>query len=309
LIFLVAALLPCLVWEGSPATAPSLETAHVDRICVPGNGASAWKSTSLLEVENLDLAKTVKIPGPTVSFAGNVASPSRTPWITLNGWRYLRDPHATFEVTASGDGAALAIAEAFSYGASAAIRCDRAGLGPLGEMMQFLRSVGDSDLPALANLGYVDDGSPESGEFMNMLVRRNLLFKIVRQPDPSLAVNVKIGEQQYPRSEASNPKLLTEKVRAQVTDGKRLLRVYGTDVVVGRLLGEGNAARLYLINYGGPQYPVPGLRIHVAGEFRSQHATQSGTDPAILQDVSVRDGATEFTIPKLTIFAVIDLRK
>jgi hypothetical protein len=42
-----------------------------------------------LKVEEMDPAKMVRISGPTVSFRGNVASPSRLPWVTLNGWRYL----------------------------------------------------------------------------------------------------------------------------------------------------------------------------------------------------------------------------
>jgi hypothetical protein len=257
----------------------------------------------------MDPAKMVSISGPTIRFRGNVASPSRLPWVTLNGWRYLRHPGAKFYVTATAENAALAAAEAFSYGADAAIKTDDAGIDSLGQMIDFLRNVGESNLPALANLGYIDDGSSESGEFMNLLVRRNLLFKIVSQPDPSFLVNVKIGEPLYPRSEASNPKLLTEKVRAVVTDPMRLIRVYGTDVVIGRLLGNDGSDRLYLINYGGPRHPVPGLRVRVLGEFRSQHAIQFGQSSVSLQDVTIRDGATEFTIAQLSLFAVVDLKR
>jgi len=308
LILLFAALLPCVVWEGSPAATSSLQALHVNRICAAGAAAKGSKPPSL-KVEEMDLAKMVRISGPTVSFRGNVASPSRLPWVTLNGWRYLRQPEAKFYVTATPENAALAAAEAFSYGADAAIKTDDAGIDSLGQMIDFLRSAGESDLPALANLGYIDDGSPESGEFMNLLVRRNLLFKMVSQPDPSLAVNVKIGEPLYPRSEASNPKLLTEKVRAVVTDPKRLIRVYGTDVVIGRLLGNDGSDRLYLINYGGSRHPVPGLRVRVLGEFRWQHAVQFGPGSVPLQDVTVRDGATEFTIPQLGLFALVDLKR
>ena len=35
-------------------------------------------------------------------------------------------------------------------------------------------------LPAMANIGIVDDGSDETGEVMNLMARRNLLFRVVR---------------------------------------------------------------------------------------------------------------------------------
>jgi hypothetical protein len=274
-----------------------------------GNQTSAWPSVRAIKAEKIDLSSAIKISAPTISFRGNIASASRAPWITLNGWRYLRNPQATFYVTANADNVELAAAEAFSYGAKAVMKVEQRGLEPLGHMLEFLRSVNGYDLPALANIGYIDDGSPESGEFMNLMVRTNLLFKVVPRPDPDLSVNVKIGDPEYPRSQTSNPKLLAEKVRAKVTDAKRLLRVYGSEVVVGRLLGDGESARLYLINYAGARNPALGIRLRVLGEFRSQHAVQFGMDPATLQDVIVADGATEFTMQKLTIFAVVDLKK
>ncbi len=303
---LLAVLLPCVLWDGTTNPA-ALAKAHIDRVCVSADKPDV--SLPSIKIEKVDTGKVIRISGPAISFRGDVASPSRLPWITLNGWRYLRNPGATFLVSATADNAPLTAAEAFAYGARALLKVDQSGLQPLGGMLDFLRTLDDRDLPPMANLGYIDDGSPESGEFMNLLVRRNLLFKVVPEPDPTLNVNVRIGEPGYPRSEAANPKLLAEKVRAQVTDSKRLLRIYGTDVVVGRLLGDGRSGRLYLINYAGSRYPVPGIHVRILGEFHSQHARQVGTEPATLQDVLVADGATEFTIPKLTTFAVIDLKQ
>ena len=48
----------------------------------------------------------------------------------------------------------------------------------------------------------IDDRSPEAGEVMNLLTRRNLLFRIVSAPDPSLDLNIRLGATEYPRSAA-----------------------------------------------------------------------------------------------------------
>ena len=37
---------------------------------------------------------------------------------------------------------------------------------------------------AMANIGIVDDGSPAMEEVLNMLTRRNLLYRVVTAPDP-----------------------------------------------------------------------------------------------------------------------------
>jgi hypothetical protein len=134
-----------------------------------------------------------------------------------------------------------------------------------------------------------------------------LLFRVVQQPDPKLNLNVALGQQDYPRAEAGNPKLLAEKVRAHLGDEKRLLRIYGSEVVIGRLLGGRNAARLFLINYGAARSPVHGLRIRVLGNYQKLHAVQYGDAPCRLTDVLTEPDATEFTLPELGTFAIIDL--
>jgi len=281
LIFLLAALLPCLVWEKNPAPAQTAE------ICAPA-------------------ANRIKVPTPSTTFHAQVASATRAPWVIANGWQFLRQPDAQFYYDAPGPAAALAAAEAFSYGVHAAIRTDEQGLAPLGNMLALLKSLPDNNLRPMANIGFLDDGSPESGEFMNLLLRRNLLFKIVKSPDAKLDINVALGTPDYPRAEAANPNLLAEKVRAHLTDEKRLLRIYGSEVVVGRLLGNRDAARLLLINYGAARGAVSGMRIRVLGAYSQQHAVQFDA-PLDLRDAGTQDGATEFTVPELKTFAVIDL--
>ena len=240
---------------------------------------------------------------------GNEASATRAPWVDSNGWRYLRQPDGHFYCDAPGASAALAAAEAFAYGVHAAIHTDNAGFEPLAKMLAFLQTIKDENWPSLVNIGFLDDGSAESGEFMNLLVRRNLLFRVVKQPDSKMDLNVAPGSAEYPKTEAANPSLLAAKVRANLTDEKRLLRIYGSEVVVGRLVGKGSAARLYLINYGASRGPARGLRIRVLGTFNKQEAAQFDSTETRLQDVSTDAGATEFTLPELKTFGMINLAR
>ena len=54
-------------------------------------------------------------------------------------------------------------------------------------------------MPPIANIGVLDDGSPSLGEVMNLLSRRNLLYRVVTKPDSSLDLNVKVGVGAVPR--------------------------------------------------------------------------------------------------------------
>jgi hypothetical protein len=309
LSFLLALLLPCVFWNKPAESAAVLRQAHISQICVPAAVANSWKGIPGISVEEIDPARYVKIPAPSITFRRDRASATRAPWVNLNGWRFLRDPQSRFYYEAKGKSAALAAAEAFAYGVRAAIQTDDSGLGPLVTMLEFLKGAGETELPPEANIGFVDDRSPESGEFMNLLVRRNLLFRVVQQPDPKLDLTVRLGTPDYPRTEAGNPSLLAEKVRAHLTDQKRRLRIYGSEMVVGRLLGDKGAARLYLLNYGAERAPVEGLRIRIAGSYAHQHAVQFDAGELKLEDAGVQDGATEFSIPELKTFAIVDLNQ
>jgi hypothetical protein len=259
---------------------------------------------------NADTAQLSKAVTPRVTFHANEASATRAPWVDSNGWRYLRQPDGHFYCDAPGaTAAALAAGEAFAYGVHVAIHTDDAGLAPLNKMLAFLGGAKGRDFSPLVNIGFVDDGSAESGEFMNLLVRRNLLFRVVKQADPKLDLTVTPGSAEYPKAEAVNPSLLAEKVRGNLTDAKRLLRIYGSEVVVGRLVGNGDAARLYLINYGAARSPARGLRVRVLGTFSKQQVAQFDSSETNLMDVSTDSGATEFTLPELKTFAMINLAK
>lgn len=300
-------LLPLLLWDQGPETVDQLHRAHIQQIAIPSSHAEQWKAAQGMDVVTVDIHQLTVIPQPTLTFNAQVSSATRAPWVNQNGWRFLRQPGGNYLYETKGEGAILAAAESFAYGVRAYIRTDEAGLPSLGRMLAFLGGIQGQKMSPEVNIGFVDDTSPESGEFMNLLIRRNLLVKVVQKPDSKLDLNVALGQADYPRAEAANPKLLAEKVRSHLTDEKRLLRIYGSEVVIGRLLGNGSEARLLLLNYGAAKSPVHGLRIRVLGSYPKIHAVQYGDAPCRLTDVLTESGATEFTLPELGTFATIDL--
>ena len=122
-----------------------------------------------------------------------MASPTRAPWIAANGWRIVRSPGAKFVYDVPSGKAALAAAEAFAYAADAVMKIDPADLESLGSLLTFLRALPPVDLPMVADFAVVDDGSPVTGEAMNLLARRNLLFEIVKAPSARHPLNIAIG--------------------------------------------------------------------------------------------------------------------
>lgn len=247
----------------------------------------------------------VKLTVPRVEYHINEASATTSPWIDANGWRILRNPGAKYYYDVPAGAAALAAAEAFAYGADALVHTDAPGANAFAGMLDFLRGIPDRDLPVMANLGVIDDGSDETGELMNLLSRRNLLYKIVRAPDPKLDLNIRIGSPEYPKSEAEDAAFLAQKIRAKLGDGRRFLRLYGSEIVIARLLGDSEHGRIHLLNYG--RRHVLGLRVRVRGAYPHQRLFACHSPGAALADVVVQGGATEFTVPDLATYAVIDL--
>src|SRR5262245_65526895 len=87
-------------------------------------------------------------------------------------------------------------------------------------MLTFLAGVPPTDLPPVADFAVVDDGSPITGEVMNLLVRRNLLFQVVREPSTRLPITVAVGSAEYPRAEAADPSAFAQKIRRQLKIGR-----------------------------------------------------------------------------------------
>jgi hypothetical protein len=242
---------------------------------------------------------------PGVTARAGVASPTRAPWIVANGWRIMRAPAVKYAYDVPAGKAALAAAEAFAYGADAVLKIDPTDAAAIGAMTKFLEDLPAADLPPIADLAVVDDESPITGEVMNLLARRNLLFKIVKTPATDVAVNVKVGSTEYPAAEAADPSAFALKIRHQLTDERRSLRVYGSEVVICRLMGDSSRLRLHLINYGGRD--IEGLRVRLRGAWRESATYVATTGRAAVADLAVNEGATEFSLPKLPVYAVVDL--
>ncbi len=240
-----------------------------------------------------------KLPAPGVQYRMNVATASSAPWVDANGWRIDRRKARGYFYDVTGAAAALSAAEAFAYDAEAVIHTDDAGLKSFENIAGYLKRIEARPLPVLANIGVIDDGSESTGEILNLLARRNLLFKIVSVADPTrLNLNIKPDA-----TAAQNPSMFAQRIRGQLTDEKRLLRIYGSEVVLGRLTGDGARARLHLLNYDSRR-SVPGVRVRVLGVYSKVAGVE-----APLQDIRSDQVATEFTVPEVNVYSVIDLAK
>ncbi|MCI0663438.1 MAG: hypothetical protein L0220_20425, partial [Acidobacteria bacterium] len=94
-------------------------------------------------------------------------------------------------------------------------------------------------------------------------------------------------------------------IRRQLSDDNRRVRVYGAEVVICRLTADTSRSRLHLLNYSGRE--VDGLRVRLRGNYGEGEARAVGYSQAALEDFVVADGATEFTIPKMGRYAMVEL--
>jgi hypothetical protein len=300
-ILLVAVLAaPCIYWTEGLESRAKLDAAGVTHICVEPGAVDQWRKAGLVATPLTDAERSsrevVVVPG--IGQRGGVGSATRAPWLNANGWRFMRKPDGKFVYNLPVGKAALAAAEAYAYGADAVLEIDPDDLASAGAMLTFLRGLSTVDLPPLADVAIVDDGSAVTGEVMNLLARRNLLFEIVKAPTKQFPITIRIGSPEYPVEETADPSALALKVRRQ--------RVFGSEVVIGRLTGDGSRLRLHLLNYGGRE--IEGLRVRLRGSYRDAEAHVAGAGRTTLQDFAVAEGATEFTIAKITTYAVVDLR-
>jgi hypothetical protein len=299
---------PCVYWTQGVTSRPAVEDAGLKTFCVPADQADLWRAAGVrvTPISDAEFSAREALPSPGVTARAGVASPTRAPWINANGWRFARQPAKKYSYSPTAGAAALAAAEAYAYGADAILRIDPADLKRAADMLTFLESVPALDLPPIADIGIVDDASDVTGEVMNLLARRNLLYRIVPSPLAQLPLNIVIGSAAYPRDEAADPSAFALKVRRDLTDDRRSLRIFGSEVIIARLTGDGQRVRLHLINYGGRD--IEGLRLRVRGVFRTGDALVAGVGRAPLGDQTTAEGVTEFSLARLTTYAVVDLR-
>jgi hypothetical protein len=301
-LFLAA---PALYWTEPVATAPALREAGVEQILVPPEQLEAWRTAGFTAAafRPADLDPRESLPAPGIRGQAALASATRTPFLVANGWRFVRRPGGKYVYDVPPGGAPLAAAEAFAYGADAVLRIQPGDLCDLGSLLGFLRAVPAPDLPAVADLVVVDDGSPLVGEAMNLLARRNLLFRPATKGPPKGILIVELGAKEFPRQDASDPSAFAQKVRRALGDERRSLRLYGSEVVIGRLTGDATRARVDLLNYGGRD--VVGLRVRVRGRYLATEAFVAGQGRVPVEEPMVTDEATEFTVQKLGAYGAV----
>jgi hypothetical protein len=288
---MLALVLISLYTDAPPSAAPQLKPLGIDCVYVAPEAVASWTAAGACAKP---LPAVTKLPAPGVQYRMNVASASNAPWVNSNGWQYVRGLKNTALVDAPNP--MLAAAEAHAYGVDAILKVAPKDWPKYAEAVKFVAGLPPSRLPVLANIGFVDDGSPAAGENLNLLVRRNLLFKVVAAPDPALALNVK------PNS--GDPSKYAYEVRQKLGDDRRLLRIYGSDVVIARLQGDASGRRVILLNYGNR--PVEGLRVRLLGRFAKIKLTSSA-GAVEARDLTVTAETTEFSLPLVPAYTIVDL--
>jgi 6-phosphogluconolactonase len=252
-----------------------------------------------------------EVPAAGVRFLPNVARATNVAWIDSNGWRFARGLRKANYAQLPAGQSPISAAEAFFFDVDAILNPDPKDVQDLGNMLRFLKAQQQAPMPPLVNVGVVDDGTPIMAEVMNLLTRRNLLYKVVAKPEPSLDVNVQLGTPDFPAEAAANPYEFAARVRAKLGDDKRLVRIYGTSTVLARLTGSGGRARLSLLSFarnrqqtGGPQ----AMRVRLVGRYRpTRFAAYGAAEGAELGDLRHPGNTTEFWVPDFSTLAVVDL--
>lgn len=304
---LLLAALPALYWEQPPGSAEALRAAGIRELRVPPEHVAGWRqagfaATALTEGERR--ARTVLEP-PGLAARATHAGATQRPWIDANGWRFLRRPRAKYFEAVPAGAAELSALEGFAYDADLVLRIAETDLAALGRTLAFLRGLPDAPGAGIADLGVVDDGSALTGELMNLLARRNLLFRPLEREEPALPVSVALGSREYPASEAADPDALAFRVRQRLGDERRSLRLFGSEVVLARLTGDASRRRLQLLNYGGRR--ISGLRVRLRGRWTPGTAQLLDHGPVALEALLGEADATEFSLPLLGPYAVVDL--
>ncbi|MGH9768017.1 MAG: hypothetical protein ACREAB_11330 [Blastocatellia bacterium] len=299
--------LALIYWTGGIETAEAMKQAGIEQIAAPPDKAAEWRKAGfkVVALSQAQLERREKLLTPRIAGRANVASATSRPWIDANGWRFVRNPAGKFYYDLPQGKAAMAIAEAFAYKADAILKIVPADLAEAGKMYAFIKALSGENHPVIADIGLIDDGSPETGEVMNLLTRRNLLFKKVTTPSSQLRVNIKLGSKEYPKPDAANPSEFAQKIRARLGDENRSLRIYGTEIVIARLTGDGGGARLHLLNYSGRE--AESVRVRLRGNYAKGAANTFGSGRVELEDFVHDENATEFSVSKMGIYAVIDL--
>jgi hypothetical protein len=246
-------------------------------------------------------------PAPGVRFQPNQAQATTSPWVDSNLWRFQRGLKKANYAKLPAGSAPLAAAESFAFRVDAILNPDPADVAELGKLLVFLKAQDQPALPVMANIGVVDDRSPAMGEVLNMLTRRNLLYRVVPAQARGLDLMVQLGTPDFPKTSAQNPADFAARVREKLGDDKRLVRLYGTNTTIAHLAGDDKRTRLVLLSYSRNR-TQPGVRIRLLGRYKSPKLAAYGTpEGAQLTDIDNSGSATEFSVPQFSTIAIIDL--
>lgn len=319
--------LPRIYWTGGPGTMDEVKKSGLVELTVPVAEVAEWRRNGFKAtgIDPADLKKRHPLAVPRLAGRGNVASATRRPWIDANGWLFTRHPDDRFIYNELPIGkAGLATAEAFAYGTDTLISValkDKSNPTGLSAILSDLKATANTldllrRLPVkarspIADFTVVDNKSPLIDEVLNLLTRRNLLYRIVSAPMKEYAINIGLGSKEYPDSDAADPSAFAQTIRRRIGDENRSLRIYGSEIVIGHLTGDRDRARLHLLNYSGRE--ASGLRIRLRGNYRIGRLHTLGIDHGSievspkLEDEVVGGGIYEFTIPRMGYYAIIDL--
>jgi hypothetical protein len=242
---------------------------------------------------------------PGIDAKVHVASATRSPWINANAWRFRRDPAAAYVYGDPGKKSALALAEAYVYGVKATVRSSEDS-SRAAAMLRFLKSLKRGGTSPVADVSFLDDGSAPAGEVMNLLSRRNILFRRLRAGEPRNGKVIELGSAQFPKPLANNPSEFAYQVRKWLGDENRTIRIYGSENVLAYVTQQNGLTRVHLLNYTAN--PVEGIRVRVRGQFRSVELNVFDVPGAKPEDLASTNQATEFTIAAMNEYAAIDLK-
>jgi hypothetical protein len=240
-----------------------------------------------------DAAGLTRVPPPGVRTRMNMAMATSAPWIDSNVWKYRRNPKATYVSDLKSKPLIIGMAEAFATNVALALETAPEQDGEYQQVLAFLKQIPDGPTTPWVNFVLQDDQSPQTAEVMNLMARRNLLFRV--DPRGELA------------PKGISPYDFMQDLREKIGDDKRVLRLFGSELTVAQLARDGNRVRLHLLNYG--TRPVEDLRVRLKGKYsQGKIKVYSYKSPASkLNEFVFEDGSTEFTLESLPSYAVIDL--
>jgi hypothetical protein len=249
----------------------------------------------LLHTSN-DSAGLTRVPPPGVRTRMNMAMATSAPWIDSNLWKYRRNPNNSYISDLKGKSLIIAMAEAFAAGVPLALETTPDQEKEYQQVLSFLKQIPEGPAKPWVNWILKDEPSAQAAEVMNLMTRRNLLFRVDPKGDVSLA-GVK------------NPYDFMQDLREKLGDEKRLLRLFGSELTVAALFRDGNRVRLHLLNYG--TRPVENLRIRIVGKFNPSNikARVYRDEAPKLKEFVQESGCTEFTLETLPSYAVLDLKE